>query len=72
MQVAVAGCAAHLECRVVSMNESTDGKHYLMSAQVLRSWVHPDYWNDKHFVPSSPSIPALLSFLGASRFAYVR
>ena len=61
-----------LDFTVRRVMESNDGKHYLMSAQVLRSWVHPAYWNDKHFVPSSPSIPALLSFLGASRFAYVR
>ena len=37
----------------------------------MRAWVHPDYWNGKHFIPKR-QLPALLSFIGASRFAYMR
>ena len=37
-----------------------------------RAWVHPNYWNEKHFIPNNAKLPALMSFIGASRFAYIR
>lgn len=71
-ETGVSGCVSHMECRVVSMKDADDGKHHLVSAQILRAWVHPDYWNDKHFLPTTSQLPALISFAGASHFAYKR
>ena len=66
------GCVAHLECQLVSIKDTDDAKHHLVSAQILRACVHPEYWNDKQFLPIRSHLPAPMSFVGASRFAYKR
>mmetsp|Transcript_16485 Transcript_16485/g.26446 ORF Transcript_16485/g.26446 Transcript_16485/m.26446 type:complete len:433 (+) Transcript_16485:3-1301(+) len=71
-EAGISGCVAQLECRVVKMTDADDGKHHLVSAQIMRAWVHPNYWNEKHFIPNNAKLPALMSFIGASRFAYIK
>lgn len=47
---AVAGCPAQIEAKVVSHWE-LDHTHWLVRAQMERAFVHPKYWNGKHFLP---------------------
>ena len=43
----------------------------MLVCQILECHVKDSYWNGKHFIASSPSLPPHMSFLGSQKFGYV-
>eukprot|EP00741_Cyanophora_paradoxa_P018054 tig00021037_g17434.t1 len=69
---AVAGCAAHLVCRVDDVPlPSPDGEHELLSCRVLAAFVQKGYWDGRSFCARDGTVPPALSFLGSKQFAYI-
>lgn len=68
--VAVPECICHIVCEVLTM-ENYEG-HWLVKAQINDAWVRTEYWAPNgQLVPSEPTVPPYLTFLGSQRFAYV-
>ncbi|KAF1313414.1 putative Phosphatidylinositide phosphatase sac1like protein, partial [Globisporangium splendens] len=67
--VAIQGCAAHVLCRVETI-QADDG-HYILRCTQMAAWCREDYWDGKNFIPKSPSSEPYLTFLGSQVFGYV-
>ena len=77
---AINGTVAHMRCRTISVmtgnendNDFIDNEHYLVSAEIIDAYVHPNYWDEKkhQFRPLSENVPPYLTFYGAQTFGYV-
>jgi flavin reductase (DIM6/NTAB) family NADH-FMN oxidoreductase RutF len=70
--LAIIHTAAHLQCHVISIQDSVDPGHHLILAQVDQAYVHPSYWSNRgHCFVSQANYPPLLKFLGSQCFGYI-
>jgi hypothetical protein len=77
--VCVKRAAAHIVARVTSIQRSDDGSHNYVHAEILRSFVRPQYWRNSDADTTEPAIfaprgqrPGLLKFLGSKTFGVIR